>query len=192
MHTMKPDRAARDLVVGLGNVLMGDDAFGPHVIRRIQAAYTFGPDVLLIDAGTPGTDIASLIADSRALIIVDTVIADGAPGELRLYRDAEILAHSPPPRASPRQAWLREALLTLQLDEEEATAALLIGIIPRAIAPRTYLTPEVHAALWRAEVEVIRELIRLGKRPQLVWPPRQPDIWWERQVPPHHSKVGGS
>ena len=177
--TLEP--GPHQVVLGLGNVLMGDDAFGPHVIRRIQAAYGFGPQALLIDAGTPGFDIASLIVGSSALIAVDTVIAEGAPGELRLYRRDEILARPLSSRANAHGSWLREALLTLQLLGSGPASTLLIGVIPSTVAPRTQLSPAVRGALWRAEVEVIREMIRLGQRPRLIWPPRQPDIWWERR-----------
>ena len=32
-------------VLGIGNVLMGDDGFGPAVVRAFDAAYQAGPDV---------------------------------------------------------------------------------------------------------------------------------------------------
>ena len=41
----------------LGNELMGDDGFGPQVIRALEAAYEFEPRVVLYDLGTPGLDL---------------------------------------------------------------------------------------------------------------------------------------
>ena len=44
-------------VLGLGNVLMGDDGFGPAVVQAFEAEYVVGPDVSVIDLGTPGLDL---------------------------------------------------------------------------------------------------------------------------------------
>ena len=44
---------ARVGVVGLGNVLMGDDAFGPYVIEVLEAGYALPPNVSAQDLGTP-------------------------------------------------------------------------------------------------------------------------------------------
>ena len=40
-------------VIGLGNVLMSDDGFGPFVVRVLEAAFEWPPNVEVIDAGTP-------------------------------------------------------------------------------------------------------------------------------------------
>lgn len=85
-------------VVGLGNVLMGDDALGPTVIKVLEAEYEFPRGVSVQDLGTPGLDLTPYLAGVRALIVVDTVQASGAPGEVRLYRRDEILKHPPQAR----------------------------------------------------------------------------------------------
>ncbi len=36
---------ARTFVLGLGNVLMGDDAFGPVVVHAFDDRYSVGPEV---------------------------------------------------------------------------------------------------------------------------------------------------
>jgi hydrogenase maturation protease len=66
-------------VIGIGNVLMGDDAFGPHVIRVLQAGYAFAPGVDVQDMGTPGLDLTAYLAGLDALVLVDTVKSAGAP-----------------------------------------------------------------------------------------------------------------
>ena len=43
----------RILIAGVGNVLLEDDGFGPHAIARLQAEYELGPEVELLDLGTP-------------------------------------------------------------------------------------------------------------------------------------------
>jgi hydrogenase maturation protease len=73
------------LVIGLGNVLEGNNAFGTHVLRRLQAFYEFDSRVSLLDARTGGLELMTHIAGADSLIVVNTVVADGDAGELRLF-----------------------------------------------------------------------------------------------------------
>jgi hypothetical protein len=41
-------------VIGLGNVLMGDDAFGPWVVQTLLAEHDFPEGIAVEDLGTPG------------------------------------------------------------------------------------------------------------------------------------------
>ena len=40
-------------IYGIGNILLGDDGVGPAVVEYLAAHYTFGPEVILEDLGTP-------------------------------------------------------------------------------------------------------------------------------------------
>ena len=100
----------RIAIIGLGNELMGDDGFGPQVIRTLEAEYEFEPRVVLHDLGTPGLDLVPYVVTATgALIIVDTVHADGDPGDLRRYVRADLLRTSPAPRMSPHDPGVGEA-----------------------------------------------------------------------------------
>ncbi|HNX50942.1 MAG TPA: hydrogenase maturation protease, partial [Thermoanaerobaculaceae bacterium] len=77
-------------VVGLGNVLMGDDALGPTVIRILEAGFDFAPAVTVLDLGTPGLDLTPYLSGRDSVIIVDTVNATGQPGEVRTYQREEL------------------------------------------------------------------------------------------------------
>src|SRR5918911_4092433 len=85
-------------VIGLGNVLMGDDAFGPYVIQVLEAAYALPSNVSARDLGTPSLDLTGYIEDFDALVVVDTVHSRGEPGELRRYARAELLQGPVQPR----------------------------------------------------------------------------------------------
>ena len=70
-------------VIGLGNVLMGDDAFGPWVVQVLLAEHDFSEDVAVNDLGTPGLDLMPWVSGLEALILVDTVSAKAPPGTIR-------------------------------------------------------------------------------------------------------------
>ena len=97
------------IVLGIGNVLMGDDALGPYAVRLLEAEYELPAGVEARDIGTPGGDLIPHLEGSGTAILVDTVRSDGASGELRLYRRDEILKHPPQPRVSPHDPGIKEA-----------------------------------------------------------------------------------
>lgn len=169
---------SRVVVLGIGNVLMGDDGFGPYVARLLEAGYEFPEAVEVHDGGTPGLDLAPYLADASCLILVDTVSADGPPGTVRVWRRDDLLASPPPPRTSPHQPGLREALLASELSGTAPAEVVLIGVVPASTALGTRLSPTVDAAVGPVMEMAVAELERLGLAPQPRLPPRDPDIWW--------------
>lgn len=169
----------RTLVLGLGNVLMGDDAFGPYAVRTLEAAYDPGPDVRMEDLGTPGLDLTPHLHGVEALVVLDTVKSAGAPGGVRLYRRDAILAQPILPRLNPHQPGLSETLLLLELLGEAPAEVLLVGVVPERVEMGTALSPAVRAAVPEALAEVVWELERLGHAVAPHPHPRPADIWWE-------------
>ena len=85
-------------LLGLGNVLIGDDAVGPWVIEELLANWEFPEGVSVVDVGTPGLDLTPYLADADTVLLVDTVKADGPPGAIRIYSREELLSRLPQPR----------------------------------------------------------------------------------------------
>jgi len=170
-------------VLGIGNVLLGDDGFGPFAVRTLEAEYETSEAVEVLDAGTPGLDLTPFLADARAVIILDTVRSDAAPGTLRTYDLDQLLSTPPLPRTSPHEPGLREALLATELVGRTPDSVLLIGVVPASTATGTGLGPEVRSAVPAALELAVTELVRLDVPPARRDPPLEPDIWWERSGP---------
>lgn len=70
----------RILVAGVGNIFLGDDAFGVEVVRRLNQRKI--PDgVRIIDFGIRGHDLAYAILDGYdVVIVVDATRRGGASG----------------------------------------------------------------------------------------------------------------
>ncbi len=169
-------------IFGLGNVLMGDDALGPHVIAHLKAGYDFPPGVEIEDLGTPGLDMHPHLAGHDVLILVDVVKSKGEAGELRRYNKEEILKHLPGPRVSPHDPGLKEALLGLQFAGTDPNEVLLVGVIPHNTCDlEVGLSSAVRAAIPKAMKEVTKELDRLGLAATPRRPETAPDIWWEKE-----------
>ena len=72
----------RILVAGIGNIFLGDDAFGVEVVQRL-AKRTLPEGVRVIDFGIRGFDLAFALQDDYdAAILVDAIRRDGPPGTL--------------------------------------------------------------------------------------------------------------
>ena len=175
--------AARIGVIGLGNVLMGDDAFGPWVVQTMLAEFAFPEDVSVEDLGTPGLDLIPYVADLEALVLVDTVRSSSPPGTIRLYRRDELLKHAPHARLSPHDPGVKEALLTAEFAGNGPREVLLVGAVPETTAMSVRLSPALRRAVPLAVGEVLKELERLGCRPSHRDAPRPPDTWWEDARP---------
>jgi len=70
------------LIAGVGNIFMGDDAFGSVVTRRLAERHAW-PGVCIVDFGIRGLDLAFALMDEYdATIIVDATLRGGEPGTI--------------------------------------------------------------------------------------------------------------
>lgn len=166
-------------ILGLGNVLMGDDGFGPYVVEALNAAYEFPDNVTVIDVGTPGLDLAPFLSGADAVIVIDTVRSDGAAGTQRLYGRKALLAHAPPQRLGPHDPGLKQTLLTLEFAGCGPQDVLLVGVIPETTVPCARLSEVVKKAVPAAVQAVVDEVERLGQRANPRTNPDPVSPWWE-------------
>jgi hydrogenase maturation protease len=172
---------ARIALLGIGNVLMGDDAFGPHVVKLLEARYRFPDDVAVVEAGTPGVDLAHLLDGYEAAVVVDTVQLRAAPGEVRVLDKAQLLAKDPVLPMSPHEPGLREALFAMEFRGGAPPDVRLVGVVPAdSQTLEIGLSGPVRAAIPAAVAETLRQLASFGVTPAERSPPAEPDLWWER------------
>jgi hydrogenase maturation protease len=168
----------RTYVLGLGNVLMGDDGFGPAVARAFDAAYEVDGDVEVVDLGTPGLDLMPWFFDAEQLVIVDTVKSDAAPGTLRVYNKPDILKHLPSVRVGPHDPGVKEALLTLEFAGRGPSDVVLIGAVPKDVGMSTELSAPVANAVPGALALLVDALTHLGHTVRRRSTPDGARPWW--------------
>ncbi len=165
-------------VLALGNVLLGDDGAGPLAALELEARWRLPPEVAVLDLGTPGLDLAPYLEGLDLAIVLDAIRADGAPGEVRVYRKRELARRPPGIRTSPHDPGLREALGTLELAGRAPSELVLVGVIPRATATGVGLSSEARAGASRAADFVAGELAAHGLRVERRIRPRTARAWW--------------
>ncbi|MDT7762727.1 MAG: hydrogenase maturation protease [Mycobacterium sp.] len=154
---------ARILVAGIGNIFLGDDGFGPEVMRHV-----FGQpadaDVHPVDYGIRGMHLAyDLLEDWRALVLVDALPNRGAPGTLHVFEaDHETLsptagleAHSMDPAA---------VFATLTALGGTAPRTIVIGCEVDNIDEGMGLSERVAAAVPGAVAAINNVLVDLAAR----------------------------
>ena len=67
----------KTLVLGLGNVLMGDEGIGVYVVREIEK-HQLPPAVECLDGGTGGFTLLEPLENADRIIIIDAA-SDGNP-----------------------------------------------------------------------------------------------------------------
>jgi len=165
-------------VLGIGNVLMSDDGFGPYVGRLLDATYECPPGVEFIDVGTPGLDLTPYLLGTDAVIFVDAVSSPGRPGEILVYDRDDILRHPPQARTGGHDPAMKEALLTVQAAGAGPRDVILVGVVPAWIATGVVLSPQVQRAVGQAMLAVVRALGSVGVRLTPRAQPLAPDVWW--------------
>jgi hydrogenase maturation protease len=145
---------SRILVAGIGNIFLGDDGFGPEVIRHASPGLATrdhaGATVTVVDYGIRGMHLAyDLLEDWCALVLIDAVPDRGSPGTLHVFEadhgsigaTAGLDAHGMDPAA-----------VFASLDALGGTAprTIVIGCEVRSVGDGIGLTDIVEAAVPRA------------------------------------------
>ena len=143
------------LILGIGNVLMGDEGVGVHALARLQDE-DWPEGVTLVDGGTGGFHLLSLLQDYEPVVLIDAAADGGDPGTVRVITPR--FASEFPPSLSAHDIGLRDLI----------EAAVLVGRLPEvhlvtvsigAIAPMCLtLSPAIAGALPRV-VRAVRQIV---------------------------------
>ena len=151
-----PGMALPVLVMGIGNVLQGDDGVGVHAIRRLQANLNGRDGLTLYDAGTLGTTLLIEIEQADRLILVDAMHMSAPPGTVRCFVGDAMDRWLRRVRAgSVHEVGLSELLDLARLRERLPERRALVGIEPGYIGWGDALSRPVADALDDVERIVI-------------------------------------
>ncbi len=147
----------RVVVLGVGNLIMGDEGVGVRCVQRLEAERALPAGVTLIDGGTSTHELLEDLEDLDLLVIVDAVLTGGAPGSVvRLQGDRIPSAFSN--KLSPHQHGLNDLLATLALLGRSPARLVLLGVTPARVELGMELSPEVLATLPELAARVVSEV----------------------------------
>jgi hydrogenase maturation protease len=149
------------LVLGLGNVLLGDDGLGAAAVARLERSYRIPPGVSLEDGGTLGLSLLGLVAESDRVILVDAVRTGSPPGTL-VRIDGEDVMDAVRERLSPHQVGVADLLDAARLMGCYPSTVTLLGLVPEFVDLSVVRSVSVEAKLDDLVEAVVREVQSLG------------------------------
>jgi hydrogenase maturation protease len=156
------------LVAGVGNIFLGDDAFGVEVVERL-AQRPLPPDVRVVDYGIRSYDLAyALMEPWNLVILVDAVPGSGPPGTLYTI-EPQLPQHDEELAEFAFDAHSMNPVAVLQLVQHlggSVARMLVVGCVPATVDERIDgqfgLSDPVRNAVDEA-VAIIERLIALNR-----------------------------
>jgi len=143
------------LIIGLGNILLGDEGAGVRVIERINEGCTLPENITTMDAGTAGYKLLDYMGGVDRLILIDAVRGGKPPGTI--YRlNYDDIKNQPNIKLSGHQIDLPE-VLALAEKLGKLPELVLIGIEPMMIDYGMELSKEVAGSIESVIDVVFRE-----------------------------------
>ncbi|HZZ71819.1 MAG TPA: hydrogenase maturation protease [Pirellulales bacterium] len=163
------------LIAGIGNLFLGDDAFGCEVVRRLLLK-SWPARVRICDFGIRGFDVAYALMDGYGQsVLVDAAPRGDAPGTVYLIEPDLAAMADEPPELAPLEGHSMDPLKVLRLVRTlggEVQKLFVVGCEPfdfgLAEEGRMGLSPVVAAAVDPAVALVERlvaEFLNAAPRP---------------------------
>jgi hydrogenase maturation protease len=137
----------KTVILGIGNILLGDEGAGIHALELLQSEYPNIPGVTYVDGGTLSFSLATYFEDCDKLIVFDAAEFKSPPGTVKTLIGDAMDAFLGAAKRSPHEVGLLDlfdiARLTGSLPEKRA----LIGIQPETTDWSMEPSPAVADAL---------------------------------------------
>lgn len=150
------------LVMGLGNILCGDDGFGPLVINHLENSCQFPKRLCLVDGGVQGQSLYGFIEEADRLIIIDAIDFGLLPGTLVQKESDGIPVWLGARKMSAHQQSFSEILALASLKNALPEKIVLVGIQYMAIEFGSSLSDMISAKICEAATLCLSVLAQWG------------------------------
>jgi hydrogenase maturation protease len=146
----------RFLVLGIGNLLIGDEGVGVHAIRALEKErLRSGVDIL--DGGTGGFHLLSCLSDYPSVIVIDATMDGDEPGTVRITAPRFLSDY--PRSLSAHDIGLRDMIESAAILGPLPMVYLITISIADIRSVTTVLTAPVQQAL-SVVVRAVRRILR--------------------------------
>lgn len=146
------------LVLGIGNVLMGDEGVGVHVVRALEKM-TLPDPVVCMDGGTGGLMLLPDMREAGKIILIDASADGGPPGTVR--RLSPKFSKDYPRTLTAHDIGLKDLLDAFYLFGEEPDVTLYAVTVELPPDVSVTLTPTVEAVVPTVAGMVVKEIDEL-------------------------------
>lgn len=149
------------LVLGLGNLLLEDDGVGSAAVAELADRYEAPDGVRVLDGGTLGLCLLPYLEDADAVILVDAIRSDAAPGTF-VRLDGSDVGPAVATRLSPHQVGVADLLDGARWLDRYPAHVVLLGLVPASMELSISLSPDVRRALPALVDRIVDEAGALG------------------------------
>lgn len=144
-------------ILGIGNLLLGDEGVGVHVARHLLERCRLPEGVECLDGGTGSLALLESLQTADRIILVDATMDGAPPGTLR--RLVPKFSSDFPPSLAAHDIGLRDLLDSFYLLGDEPPDVILYTVsIAEMQNMVTTLSPEVAAAVPLVSSMILEEL----------------------------------
>ncbi|MEW6586355.1 MAG: hydrogenase maturation protease [Nitrospirota bacterium] len=148
------------LILGIGNLLFGDEGIGIHVVERMQNM-TLPPDVEVIDGGMASNIFPYLIEKREKVVLVDAIKTGGHPGTVYRLSENEFLETRQGLRTT-QESEFEDALRATIVMKTNPKEVVVIGIEPEYTGEEDHvcrigLSPAVESRIPEIIEAVLKE-----------------------------------
>lgn len=152
---------AKNIVIGIGNLLFCDDGIGVITIAYLRENFEFEPELELLDGGTLGFNLLEYFLNYDNVFIIDTLSANDEAGMIYKIPSDELLG-SNRYKNTAHEVEVVQMLEACELHGKRANITVF-GIIPQDInSVRIGLSEILHAKFEMLIQSVIKEIEELG------------------------------
>ena len=145
------------LVLGLGNLLLTDDAVGLRMLEALEAEST-DPDVDFVDGGTQGIALTGYLSGRSAVLVLDAIGLGAAPGTVHVLRDDDIAQLRSRRSTNAHEGNGLSLIETVRVLGNFPARLAVVGVEPALVKTGIGLSPEVEAAM-RLALDQAREIL---------------------------------
>lgn len=150
------------LVLGLGNLLLGDDGIGLRLVEKLAEEQDFGDTVEFVDGGTQGLALLGCLADRNAVLVLDAVGLGAKPGAVHVLRGAAMEQIRVRRASTAHEGNALELFLTARVLGLGWNEVAVVGVEPENVRTGIGLSPRIEqsfdAALAHARA-VLKEMV---------------------------------
>jgi hydrogenase maturation protease len=152
---------AKALVLGIGNLLIGDEGVGCRTVEELSRRYSLPPEVECVDGGTAGFELLAMLDSKEHVILIDALRSDREPGTVVMV-EGEHVPKAFLARTTPHQLGICDVLAAAQLTETMPKHLTLYGIEPKHLDVGIGLSSEVEAGMEKTIGAVVAQLRHFG------------------------------
>lgn len=149
-------------ILGIGNLIVGDEGFGVHAVRYLEENYDFPDSVLIKDGGTAGIYMSPFLEECDPVLVIDVVDIEAEPGSMHYYSNDDVKAGKISTRMSPHQLGLLEILEICKLRDAAPETLEFYCVVPKKLDTSTELSDVVAPRVKEISEIVLKRLAELG------------------------------